>query len=80
MIKEEALLKRLESFIKIYNKGEYPVRFLILGFGPVGVFSREEFEGRIKELAELTKKNYSSSVATIKKNNQEIKQYIIKII
>ena len=77
--KIESLRNRFGSFIKIYNKGVFPVNINMLGFGVLKINSREELLGRITELAELIGESYMPQTKTIKESDGSInKEYNIK--
>lgn len=47
----DKLKKRLDSIVKIFNNGKFPIQHMILGFGRVRFKSNDECLGAIKELS-----------------------------
>ena len=48
------LLKRLKNLVELYEqKISYPASFIVLGFNPLVIHSKEEHLGRICELSDL---------------------------
>ncbi len=49
----KALTARVQSWIDIYNKNQFPFKAQLLEFGKFEIQTREECEARIKELCEI---------------------------
>lgn len=68
----DALVTRCKSFIELFNKNEFPINNMMLGFGAFEISTKEECWSRIKELSNLT--GFQCKITKI--NDGEIKETI----
>ena len=73
-IKRDVLEARLASFVNLYNKNEYPIKVIMLGFGSIEINNEEELWWRIWELCDIVRKKM-----IIKETNVERDGFKIKI-
>lgn len=68
----EALTKRLESYMKLYNEHTFPFKARMFGFPSINIANKEECLNRIKELAELCGRTIILSTEKVKSQTGDV--------
>lgn len=73
----EVLDKRIKELIIIFNRSDFPINQKMWGFPKLNIKSKEECEGRIRELCDIIGAEYTKKTEISKIGNKEIQKEVI---